>query len=186
MTTPNTQITMSRKHNKGMWEYLEKIGILETGTDEEIKLAKKAYRKEYLLQYKRDQRKKQPEFTVNFPKTGQYTYHAIKSVAQRHHMSPTAFIQKAVIGYLNKRYIVPNSDQVAKLEQLLTDCLNEIKTLVKIKDKYWFEKESKMESIEKKIEKLEHDISQIFRNPPLINNDYQDQDIQKTCLQETA
>ena len=56
----------AKKQKGGMWEYLESSGVLEKGTDEEIKLAKKAYRKGYYLKYKQNQRQHKPEFTVNF------------------------------------------------------------------------------------------------------------------------
>lgn len=165
---------MSRKTKKGMWEYLDSLDILEKGTDAEIKAAKLAYRKDYYLKYKRNQRAKKPEFTISFSNE-KGEYHKVEYGAKSHNMSITAFIRSAVLTYLNQSYVVPNQDQIVKLEQLLSDCLNEIQTLVRIKDKYYFEKETKMEKIEKRIEKLEAEINQVFRNPPLVTHDYQSQ-----------
>ena len=165
---------MSKKTNKGMWEYLDSLGILEKGTDEEIKAAKLAYRKEYLLKYKRSQRSRKPEFVVNFSNE-KGEYHRVEYASKAHKMSITAFIRLSVLAYINQRYIVPNQDQIAHLEQILSQCLNEIQTLVRIKDKYYWEKESKMELIEKRIERLESEINQAFRNPPLAMHDNQSQ-----------
>jgi hypothetical protein len=165
---------MSKKNNKGMWEYLDSLGILEKGTDEEIKAAKLAYRKEYLLKYKRSQRARKSEFVINFSNE-KGEYHRVEYASKAHKMSITAFIRSAVLAYINQRYVVPNQDQIAHLEQILSQCLNEIQTIVRIKDKYYWEKESKMEVIEKRIEKLEAEINEIFRNPPQTNYDSQSQ-----------
>jgi hypothetical protein len=162
----------SNKHIGGMWDYLESSGVLEKGTNEEIKIAKKAYRKEYYLKYKRSQRLQKPEFTVNFSNDkGEYSI--IQNAAKRHKMTVTAFIQASSLAYLNRRYLVPNQDQIASLEQILSQCLNEIQSIVQVREKYHWEREQKFEAIEKRIEKLETEIAQIFRNPPLLIHDSQ-------------
>ena len=125
----------SNKHIGGMWDYLESSGVLEKGTEEEIKAAKKAYRKEYYLKYKRSQRLQKPEFTVNFSnEKGEYSI--IQNAAKRHKMTVTAFIQASSLAYLNRRYLVPNQDQIASLEQILSQCLNEIQSIVQVREKY--------------------------------------------------
>lgn len=160
------------KNRKGaMWEYLNVLGVLENGTDEEIKAAKKAYRKQYYLRYKRNQRSSKPEFTINFSSdNGEYS--KVKRSAERHKMTISAFIHSAVLAYLDQTYVVPNADQLAHLEQILSQCLNEIQKLVGVKEKYYWSREEKFEAIEKRIEKLERDIDQVFRHPPLLKYDY--------------
>ncbi len=163
-----------KKHKGGMWEYLESSGVLGKGTDEEIKLAKKAYRKGYYLKYKQKQRQHKPEFTVNFSnEKGEYSI--IEHAARRHKMAITAFIRASVLAYLNRSYLVPNQDQVASFELILSQCLNEIQSIVKVREKYHWEREQKFEAIEKRIEQLESEIDQIFRNPPLLQYDSQGQ-----------
>ena len=162
----------TRKHKGAIWDYLEATGILENGTDEEIKEAKKAYRKYYYLDYKRNQRAKKPEFIVNFSSdNGEYS--RVKQAAERHKMTVTAFIRSSVLAYLQQRFLVPNAFQVAHLEETLSQCLNEIQKLVGVKEKNYWSREEKFEAIEKRIEKLEYDIDQVFRNPPLQQNDSQ-------------
>lgn len=157
---------MSRKTNSGLWEYLERIGILENGTDDEIKAAKKAYRKEYLLKYKQKQRTHKPEFTVNFSnKKGEF--YKVKEAAKKHNVTITSFIRKATVAYINQKFIVPNISQIAKLEQLLSQCLNEIQSIVKVRDRYFWERDKRLEKIENRITKLENEINEVFRNPPL-------------------
>ena len=165
---------MSRKNNSGMWEYLDAVGVLEKGTDEEIKAAKKAYRKKYFLEYKQKQRSNKPEYTINFKKeNGEHG--RISLAAKQHKMTVTSFIRSAVLAYLNRTYIVPDRLQIARLEQLLSDCLNEIKSIIKPKERYFWEQEQRIELIEKRIQNLEAQVNDIFRYPPLMQNDYQNQ-----------
>lgn len=167
---------MRRKEKySAMWDYLEKAGVLEKGTDAEIKAAKKAYRKTYFLKYKQAQRKKKPELTINFKKENG-DYDTISIAAKRHKMTLTAFVRQAALAYLKRTYVVPNSGQIARLEQLLSECLNEIKTIVTFKEKYFWQRKDKLDQIEKRIQQLETQISEVFRNPPLaIQNDHQNQ-----------
>lgn len=165
-------MTSATKQNSGMWNYLESIGVLEHGTEGEIKAAKRAYRKKYLLEYKRKQRISQPEFVINLSKENG-AYERISTAAKQHQMSVTAFLRTATLAYLNRTYIVPDKLQIAKLEQLLAQYLNEIQTLVQQKEKYHWDRDRKYEAIEKRIEKLETEIHDMFSNPPLLNNNQQ-------------
>ncbi len=166
---------MRKNRNSPMWEYLEAAGVLEKGTDEEIKAAKRLYRKKYLLRYKQQQRGSKPEYTVNFSKdSGEYE--RIILAAKRHKMPVTTFLRSAALAYLNRTYIVPDPIRIARLEQLLSDCLNEIKTIAKTKERFFWGREQKVEEIEKRIVKLESDISEVLRNPPLaFPHDHQNQ-----------
>ena len=165
---------MSRKNNSGMWDYLDSVGVLEKGTDEEIKAAKKVYRKKYFLEYKQKQRVNKPEYTINFKKeNGEHG--RISIAAKQHKMTVTSFIRSAALAYLSRTYIVPDRLQVARLEQLLSECLNEIKSIIKPKERYFWEREQRIELIEKRIQKLEEQLHDIFRNPPVMQNDHQNQ-----------
>jgi predicted nucleotide-binding protein len=158
---------MRRNRNSEIWKYLEETGVLEKGTDEEIKAAKRAYRKKYLLQYKQRQRICKPEYTLHFStKNGEYEN--VLRAANAHKMSVTAFTHSCVFAYMNKTFIVPNREQVAKLEQLLSDCLNEVKIIVRSKEKYFWEREKQLDKIEKRIERLEMQVDEVFRRPPLV------------------
>lgn len=150
--------------NGGLWAYLDAVGVLEKGTEEEIKLAKKAYRKQYHLDYIRTQRKSKPEYTVNLSKDNE-EYSKIVSASKKHKKSVPAFLKLATLAYINKTYIVPDRLIIAKLDQLLSQCLNEIQTIIKQKERYFWGKEQKFKDIEKRIEKLELEISKVFEQP---------------------
>lgn len=163
---PQRIVMLKNSSANGMWKYLDEIGVLEKGNDEEIRAAKKTYRKNYLLRYKQEQRKKKPEYNVYFSKENG-EYERISSAAKKHKMAVTAFVLQASLAYIDKTYIVPDRMQVAQLEQLLSECLNEIQLLVRQKEKFFWDRDNKLQAIEKRIEKLEREIHEVFRNPPL-------------------
>jgi hypothetical protein len=154
----------SDNHRGGMWEYLDSRGILENGSDEAIKQAKKDYRKLYFTKHKQKQRSLHREYTIRFRK-GSVEYVKVTGKAKQHNMKVTAFIQSAVMAYINKIYIVPDRLQIARLEQITAQCLNEIQTIVKQKEKYNYEREQKYEILEKRFGKLEEDISTVLKCP---------------------
>jgi len=149
---------------RGMWDYLDSIGVLENGTDSEIKAAKRNYRKQYFLEYKRSQRKKRPEYTINFNE-GNGEHNRVLLAADKHNMTMPQFLRAAVRGYLERKYVVPNAHQVAQLEQLLSQVLNEIQGIARKKEKFFWERNDKLENIENRIERLESEIDRIFRHP---------------------
>lgn len=162
---------MHKLKNSPFWEYLEASGVLEKGSDEEIKAVKKAYRKKYFTEYKRSQRKRNAEFTVVLSKFDG-VFERINNAATKHHLSIPAFLKKAALAYLEKIYIVPNRLMVANLEQLLSNCLNEIKGITYSKERWW-EREHKLDRIEKRIAKLETEMNALFQNPALYSHDHQ-------------
>jgi hypothetical protein len=157
----------AKQHKGGMWEYLDSLGILESGTDEEIKKAKRDYRKIYFTRHKRDQRKLKPEFTIGFSKE-EGDYAKVAFMAKQHKMKITSFLRAAVLAYINKTYIVPDRLQISELEQLLSQCLNEIQSIVRQRERFSYERELKYEVIEKRIEKLEKEISHALKCPHTI------------------
>lgn len=158
---------MSKKNKNGMLEYLDSIAILEKGTEEEINAAKKTYRKKYLLEFKQKQRQNKPEFNINFSKENG-DFNKVKKEAEKHHCTITAFIHNATLAYINQSFVVPNTLQIAQLEQILSDCLNQIQTITKYREKYHWERDRKLETIEKIIEKVEQRIDEVFRKPVML------------------
>lgn len=164
---------MRRRKKSLFWDYLDASGVLEKGSDEEIKAVKKAYRKKYFLEFKQDQRKNKPEFTVHFDKNNG-ELERITEAAKKHQQSIPGFIKNAAFAYLEQRYIVPNRLMVAHLEQILSDCLNEIKSISTRKERFW-EREEKLDRIEKRIGSLESAMMDAFHNPSLYTHDNQNQ-----------
>ncbi|HTA27942.1 MAG TPA: hypothetical protein VK809_09140 [Bacteroidia bacterium] len=162
------------KQNSPIWQYLNSVGVLEKGTVEEIKSAKKQYRKDYLLTYKQKQRKENSEYNVLLSKENG-ELESITLAAKKHSLPVTGFLKAATLAYLNQYYIVPDRMQLAKLEQLLAQCLNEVQIITRTKEKYSWERDQKYEAIEKRIIQLENEIRNVLSNPPLAStNDSKD------------
>src|ERR1700722_12476945 len=153
------------KPNSGIWQYLREAGVLD-GSEDQIKACKRRYRKNYLYDYRKRQRKEKPEFTVNLSKeNGEYGN--IVSAAKRHSMPVSLFLKASCLAYLNQYYIVPDRLQVAKMEQLLAQTLNVVQVITRTKERYSWEREKKYEAIEKRIIQLETQIKEVLSNPPL-------------------
>ena len=161
--------TRRGKHS-ALWEFLDASGVLEKGCDAEIKAVKKAYRKKYFTEYKHRQRQNKKEFAVRFEKSSG-ELGRMQDAAVKHHLSVPAFIKSAAHAYLERTYIVPNRLMVAHLEQLLSDCLNEIKTIAVNKERFW-EREQKLDRIERCIVTLEDRMNEVFQNPHLYSHDH--------------
>jgi len=157
------------KKKGGMWEYLDSLGVLERGIDEEIKLAKKAYRKKYFTLHKRKQRAKRKEYTIGFTnENGELL--KLAYTAGQHQMKVTEFIKSAVMAYIDKTYVVPDKYRIAEIELALSQCLNEIQGIVKQKERFSFQREFKYERIESRIKRLETDIYSILRTPQTLED----------------
>jgi hypothetical protein len=146
-----------QKKLKGLWLYLDQSGVLEKGTDAEIKAVKKQYWKKYFLAYKQTRRKDRPEFPIGLSKkNGEYA--RVKKEACSHGMTTTSFLKKAAFAYMSKTYLVPDREQVSNIEQMLSQILNEVRQ----------RKNLPYMEIEKRIEVIEVKINKLLRDPPEI------------------
>lgn len=195
------------RNTPNIHDYLEQAGVLVNGDEEQIKAAKKIYRKKYLLEYKRWQRKNKPEFTIQFSmEYGEYP--KIQIAAAEHKMKIPGFIKAVVFAYLSKTYLTPNREEIVRLEQNLAQIANEIRSLCSRKA-LWANPEERYQRIEKQVERLNQELSNALRNPQtveemvtaainqnpvlresllaiLTSNDNQNQITQKTELSPTS
>lgn len=151
-------------HNGGLRAFLDKRGLLENGTEEQICAARKEYRKIYLTQYKQQQRAQNPEFSVLFSRQGG-EFSRITAAARRHKLSIPAFLKAAAFAYLDKTFLIPDKDIIVKLAELLSGCLNEIQQLATGKEKNYWLIEQKYEAIEKRIMELEARVTRLLSAP---------------------
>lgn len=140
------------------------------GTEEEIRAVRRQYRKLYMQRYKQAQRSEKPEFLVQLSrKDGTYT--KIATAAKKHRMSVSAFLHLAAVAYIERAYLVPDRELVGKLAGLLESCLNDVRAMASIKEKYIpFALEEKYESIEKRIRLLETEIRNLFFFPTMLES----------------
>src|SRR5665213_878919 len=114
---------MKRAKTKCINDYLDSIKVLESGTDEEITLARKKYWREYKVTWRRKKRKEEKELTTSWTPDELIE---ITKEARRHKVSKTKFIKTCTLAYINKRYIVPDQIEVRRIAQLLSVTYNSI------------------------------------------------------------
>lgn len=178
------------RQNTGIWKYLEECGVLVNGTEEQINEARRAYKKKYILAYKRKQRAETKEFTILLNKDERKK---ISEAAKNHQMTVVRFLKSAAIAYMNKTYLVPDREAVARIESTLIQILNEIQAIGK-RNKILFGLNPL--AIEKRISKMEEVITEALRNPTALNHptlqvhpnthDRENKDKEKTHIQTVA
>lgn len=157
------------RKQSGVSQYLFSIGILETGSPEDIAAAKRTYWKQYHYNHRKAQRKEQPEITVSLSRTDG-TYTTITGAAKKHHLTPAAFLRTATLAYLSQSFVLPDRAVLAHLQQLLSQCTNEVQAIAGAKEKYFWHREQKIETMEARIEKLEREVVELLSNPPTLES----------------
>ena len=100
--------------------------FFEKGNDTEIRQAKLEWRRMYKAQWRKEHRRKCKEITASWDND---EYRMLKAEAKRHKLSITMFIKQATIGYVDKRYIPLQRQEVTKILQLLALTFNVIDEL---------------------------------------------------------
>lgn len=107
-------------------DYLESTGVLEHGSDEDIAQSKKAYRKKYMRAYQK-RRRREKKFTTVMLKKDEYQRLYQEATAQK--VSLAAFLRLAAFAYLDQLRLIPRTDTLIHIEQLLSLMYSEIKYL---------------------------------------------------------
>jgi len=167
---------MRKKPNSGIWQYIDASGVLEHGTEAEIKEVKRQYRKKYLLEQKRRQRASRPEFAVAFSKE-KGELELIANAAKKHSMKIPGFIKASALAYIQQKFVVPDKQAISEIEQLLLECLNTIQALSAKKERLPWEWGKKYEGIENCVIGLEKKIDTAFRHPLLLEESIKRSDL---------
>lgn len=112
---------------QNVYQYLESIGILEQGTEEEISAAKKHYWATYKAAWRKAKRSTETEFITSWTDD---ELQILDNAAKRHHISRTRFIKQATLAYINSIFIVPDSKAVRNIAQLIGLTLNSLQELI--------------------------------------------------------
>lgn len=115
-------MSKSTKKGSGVYAYLERIGMLEQGTPEEIALAKCAYWREQKREWKKAKRREQKLFEVFFSSA---ECKVLKAKAAPHNYSITRWIKQAALS--GSDGITPET--VGIVRQLLMQAYSNIETL---------------------------------------------------------
>lgn len=115
-----------------------------SGDQAAIAQAKAQWRREYKAAWRKSKRKRDKEVTLCWTPA---EYRELTHEAKRHNMNVTQYCKAAILGYMHRRYVVPNQLQVQKILQLLALTYN---TLI--------EQEQSTPQILKLLQELERDI----------------------------
>ncbi len=152
------------KHKTNLYAYLDAIGVLEHGTDAEIKEAKRIYRRKYMTAYRRKQREDRPEYNVSLSqKNGDCD--KIHLAAKQHNMTVSAFLRRATLAYLDRVYILPSRALLVRLDQLLMNSLNEVRSITGIREKHHWQQEEKIAAIAAHVNRLQQDVRALIAQP---------------------
>lgn len=156
---------MTQTRSKALWNYLEQNGLLQPGIDEEIiKAAKRRFRQNYLRTYKKSHRKREVVVTLS-----EQERQALKGAAVKHKLKLPAFVRQSAMAYLMQGYVVPDREQLYKMEQTIAECAREIQSIGKSRERRWLSslQEWKYEALVAVVDKLGTTITQSLRFPPI-------------------
>lgn len=140
-----------------LYKFLEKGNYLDT--PERRKLGTKLYRKNYLLERKRQYRITCSEHTIICdPRTEKM----LKTAAMEHGMKTAPFIRQAAIAYCSKQYIVPRIETIFKVEQQIVYTRTQIERIGREKQGLFRSKTDKIEAI---LESLESFVRTTLNQP---------------------
>ena len=130
----------------------------QRGNEAEIFLAKKEYRRLYKRQWRNEFRAANKELTISLNKE---ELKEVKNEAGKHKFAITQFIKQAVFGYINKRYIPINKNEINKILQLVAlsyNCIEELKEEHKVNNEI-------AAVLQETINHLDHELHVILNSP---------------------
>jgi hypothetical protein len=114
-----------KRSHKGLREFLDASGVLESGDDELIKKARAAYWRKYSRDYKREQRAKFHEHTLALNKKENAL---IEREAVRHGMTASLFMRQAVLAYVQKHYLPFANEVLIVIERHLSHIRTQVES----------------------------------------------------------
>lgn len=103
------------KGNTGFYAFLQGKNLL-SGDERTIALARKEYLRMYKAKWRKQQRAKTKQYTISLAPA---EVKHIKYIARVHKRSITRFLKEAAFSYADKRYLVPDSEAIGTIRQLL-------------------------------------------------------------------
>ena len=145
-------------------EFLFKHKVTE-GSEEELKYAKAAYRKQYQKNYqdRYAHEKKRLKITLS-----SHEYDRLKEQAEAHGQKFAAFAREAMLAYLDQRFLVPDAQKVSDLEVALRKIGNNINQIAHHTNRIERLTYGNATQLRQNLEELEDTISQSMRQPPNI------------------
>ncbi|QGY44846.1 plasmid mobilization relaxosome protein MobC [Maribellus comscasis] len=149
------------KQNKNLFLYLQSLGLLEHGTEEQIERAKQDFKKlqqnSYATKFSQSHKRKSVYLT-------QKEMSVLMTAAKRHGMRLGTFIRFAALAYVKTEYLLPSDSKIQELEVALRRIGNNINQLTKHVHQRGFTKED-LVAFQQKLNELENRVSDFLRQP---------------------
>lgn len=149
------------KQNKNLFLYLQSLGLLENGSDEQIAQAKLDFRAQ---QMKARLEKFEESHTRKAVFLTEKEFEVLAAAAKRHGMKLGTFIRLAAMAYVKTEYLLPSDSAVHELEVSLRRIGNNINQLTKHVHQRGFSPED-LVAFQQKLNELETQVSQFLRQP---------------------
>jgi hypothetical protein len=147
-------------------EWLAQEGMLAR-SEEEIKAAKREYKRMYKRESKKRQRLAKKEYRPLF---GKDEVRMIQAAAKEHGKAVSTFIHDAALAYIAQVFIVPHPDQVRAIERSLARIYMDIRSIKDRMEKRSGNPRLDMLEILRSVEALEKEMSAFLRTPALLTN----------------
>ncbi len=114
------------KKKSGVYAYLHSTKVLETGSDQDIAVARKAYWNEYKARWRQRHRKAQKQITISLTASEATE---MTQATKKHKRSLTRFIKESCLANIRKQYLAPDPLALATIRQLLAMNYNALQKL---------------------------------------------------------
>ena len=146
--------------------YINDAGELCFGTAEEVKRIKQVRKRKYQREYKRKRRGMYKEITVTLTPEEKAN---LSTIAKSYTLTLPQFLRQATLSYLKQTYLVPNPDQIAHIEQLLSLWHTDTQRLIRLAQN---QNEENLvyafKLMQQRITTLEQELSKLLREPKLL------------------
>ena len=151
------------KQNSGLYQYLKQLGVLEKGTEEEIKQARRDYWRERDKAYKKRKRAAQKrEIVLAFPAD---EINHIRFSAKAKGYTIHDYIRSCVKTDISRQMVIPHRSLVAEILQVMQQCNNQLEAIKKKETKGWLVISRTYENVETVLQQTENRIINLLKQP---------------------
>lgn len=145
------------KRHSSIWEYLNGLGILENGTEEEIQKARKKYWSEYARQRMQRTRSAQKrQFSMSYPLDE--IAHVRATAKAKGFKTIQKYIRACTQADMLNIAVIPHADSVAAILQTLRLCYSKLDAIKQKESKGLFAFNATFENVEATLQQVEQQI----------------------------
>lgn len=116
------------KKNSGVWDFLDKKGLLENSSDEEIKIARAAYWREYSrLRMQKTRKAQKRQFSISF--AANEIAHVQSASKAYGYKTIQDYIRACTFAAMQKANVIPHSSTLAEILQILRLCDSKLEAI---------------------------------------------------------